>query len=372
MQSFKHILREVYFLFRKILLHTFFQKRKVTKIIRDRISSIVIIRVDRIGDLVISLPAMKAFKDIFPQARLSVMVRKTNAPILKDIPWIDEVICYEGFFRSIDILRRKRFDMVVDLIMDYMIKTALISFYSKSVLSVGFDIEGRGATFNLALSPSKQEKHMSKHLLDLTRAVAKASFYEEDIQNTEPVLFVSEERKSFADLFLQGHNIDKDDMLFSMHPGGFYASQCWPIEYFAELGRMITKRYKAKIIIIGSAKEESLVKKLGHLIGMNALVVVGLPLDKLTSIIAKTRVFIGNNSGPLHIAAALNVPTVSTMGPTDPHLWWPCGDKNIVVRHGPACAPCGLGFCNGHICMKSITPGEVKQAIDTQMERLRC
>ncbi len=90
---------------------------------------------------------------------------------------------------------------------------------------------------------------------------------------------------------------------------------------------------------------------------------VGLTLDKLAGLIAVLRIMAANNSGPLHIAAALGVSTVSTMGPTAPEFWQPQGKNHVVIRRDLPCSPCDRAFCRGHECLESISVEEMEQAV---------
>jgi ADP-heptose:LPS heptosyltransferase len=104
---------------------------------------------------------------------------------------------------------------------------------------------------------------------------------------------------------------------------------------------------------------------------VDGLEFIGLPLDKVAALIALLKLFIANNSGPLHIACALNVPTVSTMGPTNPFLWWPQGKNHIVVKKEMDCSPCNKPKCTKHACMRSISPEEMMEAVDSQITRIK-
>jgi ADP-heptose:LPS heptosyltransferase len=96
----------------------------------------------------------------------------------------------------------------------------------------------------------------------------------------------------------------------------------------------------------------------------NIIQVVNVRADVLSALIGKSRFFIGNNSGPLHIAGALKIPSVSTMGPTDNVRWSPLGPDQVVLRSGPACGPCNRGSCGGHECMRALTAAAVLESVD--------
>jgi ADP-heptose:LPS heptosyltransferase len=99
-------------------------------------------------------------------------------------------------------------------------------------------------------------------------------------------------------------------------------------------------------------------------------ILIGLSLDRLTALISLLGLLVCNNSGPLHIACAVKTPTVSTMGPTEPELWWPAGEENVVIRRELPCSPCGKAVCASHDCMNLISVDEMLNAVSLQIKRL--
>ncbi|MEK7846329.1 MAG: glycosyltransferase family 9 protein, partial [Nitrospinota bacterium] len=89
------------------------------------------------------------------------------------------------------------------------------------------------------------------------------------------------------------------------------------------------------------------------------------------SLLSHCHLLLCNNSGPLHIATALKIPTVSTMGPSVPYLWWPAGENNIVLRKEIECSPCNKGLCSGHECMELITIDDMMEAVEKQLTIIR-
>ncbi len=369
---FKYCVKYVYLALRNAILSLCFRREKTEEINPGFVKSILIIRIDRIGDVVVSLPAIKALKRIFPHAKISVLLREEIAPLLKSVPWIDELLPYRGLFDSIGILSQKRFSMAVDLLMDYTIKPAIIAFLSKAGLRVGFDIESRGRLFNLTIKPDGEKKDIGSYMSDLVGKVAKASGMDASrIGISAPEIILSGEDRDFARGFLIKNNIGKDDILIGLHPGGRYPSQRWMPESFSELAIGISGIYNARIIVMGSQAETKLVERIASSTTPRAITAIGLALDKIAALIEKTDIFVCNNSGPWHIACALGVPTVSTMGPTDYYLWRPVGEGHIVVRKELSCSPCDLAACGSHNCMKMISVKDMMEAFRAQIEHIK-
>ena len=125
------------------------------------------------------------------------------------------------------------------------------------------------------------------------------------------------------------------------------------------------------IIVIGNADERDIIQKIKEICKEKVLYIVGMPLRKVISIISQCDIFIGNNSGPLHIASALKLPTVSMAGPTLFPLWLPYGEGHIVLKKELDCSPCNKGVCKDHRCMKMIQVEEVFEAVKRQIERVK-
>lgn len=369
--TLKSIFRNLYFRFRRLIIQLIPLQKKEEVPGSIEIKSILAIRIDRIGDLVVSLPALELLRQVFPLAKVSILVRKGNDALLAGIPWVNEVITYQGFFKALNIFKQRQFDLAIDFLMDYQIKTALLAYLSKAKLVAGFDIEFRGRFFNLKLKPRQDKRHISQHILDLARVFMK-SYSGLDIPNVSlfPKIPILDKNKDYIKFFLKEKGIPEEDFLVGIHPGGYYPTQRWPIERFSQLADRLIQRYNARLIILGSYDEDKLVSRMVTLMRQEALKVIGLSLDKLATIISLTDLFICNNSGPLHIACAVGTPTVSTMGPTDPDLWYPQGDEHVVIRHDLACSPCSRPFCRQHTCMQSISVKEMEEAVNIQMGRI--
>jgi len=151
----------------------------------------------------------------------------------------------------------------------------------------------------------------------------------------------------------------KEKPVVALHPGGYYDTQKWDAARFGLLAKMIAEKYKAAVMIIGGSGDMESVKKVLEAAGLADTAALFPGMEELTKTLSGCDLLICNNSGPLHLAAALGVPTISMMGPTDPVLWWPKGDNQVVIRKGVKCSPCSLGRCEEHLCMDLITVDEV-------------
>jgi len=354
------------YLRRVFLIYTmslFLSKKEVSFSMRN-IKKILIIRIDGIGDLVLSTPALRAIREEFPQANITLVLNSNAQDLFKGIPWIDRIIVYRNLIQMAKILRQENFDLAIDLLMDYLLKSAFLVFLSSARYKLGYNIQGRGVFFNIRIEPTWAEKHIIERTLDVLRAIGV------DTENRIPKILISDEQKNFTEEFLNQQKISKDDLLIGIHPGGRYLTQRWLLERFAQVADRIIAEYRIKVIIIGAPDEEKLICKVASLIKKQVVEAIGVSLGRLSALIARCNLFVCNNSGLLHIATAVSTPTVSTMGPTIPYLWWPQGENHIVVRKDLPCSPCNSGLCKSRQCMELITVEDMMEAVKIQLKRI--
>jgi lipopolysaccharide heptosyltransferase II len=316
---------------------------------------------------VLSTPIFKILKTKYSNIEIDVLVTQATQGILKNNPYINEIIIYKNSFKTTGLLRKRKYDLVIDLLLDYKLKPALITYFSNPMNSIGFDIESRGKLFtNRVVVPDSKT-----HFIDKTIEILKPLNITINEKDKFPELFVDNIVKENIEDWFVNKNINKSNFVISIHPGGYYPSQRWHYKKFSLLIKNLFDRYKnLKIFLIGNYNEQNAIEKIAvnqnKEIKQNISGIIGWELDKIIYLIQKSNLFIGNNSGLLHIATAVKTPTVSFMGPTIPWIWWPYGekDKNIVIRKKLECSPCNKGTCEDHKCMDLISVDDVLQAIN--------
>jgi heptosyltransferase-2 len=359
----KDILKKAYLFLRGMLLGLVVKPSRGTLPSKDNIK-ILVIRIDRIGDMVLSTPIFKLLRKKFPKADISVLTRNAVADIINNNPHINRVFSYTGFFNTISAHRNK-YDLVIDLFNEYLLETALISRFINAPFSLGFDVEKRGRLFTNPIVPGKENRHFIESTLQLLEPLGISVS-----ERTDPEIFAKPDYITVAQSCLSRNGINKDHVLIAIHPGGYYGSQRWPDTYFVNLIELITDSLQnVKFVILGSTQEMALLDTIYK--GLNAKTRAHIAInaeDSLNSTVALlslSKLFIGNNSGLLHIAAALKVPTVSFMGPTIPWKWSPWGPRetNVVFKKDLSCSPCNKGVCREHECLNTISPTEVFDTI---------
>jgi ADP-heptose:LPS heptosyltransferase len=155
----------------------------------------------------------------------------------------------------------------------------------------------------------------------------------------------------------------------AVHPGGHYPAQRWPVERFAVVAVALAAKRGGKVVIIGGPGEDELVRTLYRYGAEHAVIVPAVDVLTLAAVMSRCDLLLGNNSGPLHLAGAIGLPTVSVMGPTDPARFWPMGREQTVLRRADvACSPCTRGSCGPHDCLVGIGVSEVIEAAQELMD----
>ncbi|MFB3816904.1 MAG: glycosyltransferase family 9 protein [Candidatus Methylomirabilales bacterium] len=283
---------------------------------------ILLVRMDRIGDLVLTTPFLQSLRDCYPDAEVVLLGRRFAQELLAGRRLVDRLVTVEDRAGSPADPLDGPFDLAIDLHYDYLLRPALLARRANAACSVGFDIGGRGVLFDIPV-PASEPKHFIEESLDILRALGHRP------KRYPLALDLGPEAGEQARRLLAAQGVDGAYAI--IHPGGHYPEQRWPAARFAALADSLPA-LGLHPILLGAAAERPLVDEVSAGMRIRPPTVCGAPLGVSAAAIGASRLFIGNNSGPLHIACALEVPSVSTMGPTDPVRFWPASDRAIVVR----------------------------------------
>jgi lipopolysaccharide heptosyltransferase II len=329
--------------------------------------NILFIRVDRIGDMVVSTPALRAIKRSFPGANLTVLASRANAQLLRHDPFVDRVMLWDGvrplgspigFLRRANQLARARFDAVIDPMTGHDLRTALIAWLSRAPMRIGYAGYGREVFFNHVCRPGG-DRLMVDLILDVTQPLGARP----DGRTPQVRLLPIELEQARGRLTSSG---SAGRPLVAIHPGAHYPSQRWPTDYFARMAQGLQRDHSCRVILLGGPEDGTLIKKIQDSAGLDLATFERLDVRQTAAMIAHADVLVCNNSGPLHLAAAVGTPTLSFMGPTDRDRWMPAGPGHVVLRQDRLdCIGCNQGTCarSDHPCMRMTTP-------DTALARL--
>jgi heptosyltransferase-2 len=340
----------------------------------SKIERVLVRATNWVGDAMMTLPALEAVRENFPSSSIAVLAKPWVAPIYDHHPAVDRVLIFhkgEGAFsglldliQCIRLIRRNRFDLAI--LFQNAFEAALLTCLGGVGFRIGYRTDGRGLllTHRVLRSGELLKIHQTEYYLSLLRGMGWGA------RSSLPRLRVSADDEQAADGILGLEGIQEGDFLLGLGPGAIFGgAKRWPAERFAEIGDMAAQRWSAKVLIFGSDREASICGRVRRAMESPALDLSGrTSLGQAMGLIDRCSFFVTNDSGLMHIAAALNVPTVAIFGPTDPVTTGPRGPHTRIVRHDTSCAPCLKPECTeDHACMLGIRAGEVWET----MERLR-
>lgn len=318
-----------------------------------------------IGDVVMTLPAITAVREAYPEARISILVKPWVADLLRISPDVDEVIVYErpgvheglgGLFRLVRELKTKKFDMAI--LLQNAIEAAIIAWLARIPVRAGYNTDGRGIFLTHSAIRSKEilRVHQVEYYLGMLKALGLGAG-RKDVR-----LLIGEEEKAFSDRILKERGIAEASLLIGLAPGATYGpAKRWYPERFASVADRLIERFSARVLLFGSAGDHEVARSIQGK-ARNALVdLTGeTTLREAISLIARCRLFVSNDSGLMHVAGALGTPTVAIFGSTNPLTTSPVGQKSIVITKNVDCSPCLKETCpTDFICMDLITADEV-------------
>lgn len=376
MNKAKKIIKKFYLAIRGIkfaILSGFNFHLRGKKFPKESTRNILVIALKRVGDTIHSIPAYRAIKESLPQSQVTVFADSYVKDILERINSIDNLVTYEKEFslqkkaKIVKKLSQSRFDLAVDLTCDYTFEGVLLSYLSGARYRVGYNTYGRGFLFNKAVKHEGGTPHAIDEILNIVKSINL------DTKDKSLRISASKEDEETIRQFLREKDVKEMDLLIGIHPGGHYPTQRWLNERFAEVGDEVIKKYKAKVVLMGGPKEEKLVSQIEKKMINDPLIFFNQPIGKLLALIQSCHLLICNNSGPLHMATALGIRTVSTMGPTIAERWWPYGEGHVVIQKDLPCISCNEGYCRlkTHDCMRLITLEDVLKAIDLQISKIK-
>jgi len=328
------------------------------------IKRILVFRPDGIGDAINSTPAISALRDAYRNAHLAVVLRPPGAEILSLNPDIDEIIiCDAGNLttklRFLRLLRAGCYDMAV------VLRDAswcnFMAYASGARYRVGRRAERRMFSFTLTHAVTSRDPKGTKHEVDRNLDIVRLTGAKGG--DNRLILNLSEDEKAWARDFLHRQGVDETAPLVGVHPGGSSSDKLWSPENFAHVANQLMKRFDAKIMLFNGPGEDHLARSIQGAMTHPPILAAGLGVRQSAALIGRCSLFLCNDSGPMHIAAALKVPTVALFGPTDYVRWRPRSEKAVIVRLDMDCFPCNIRRCKkGLECIKSLPVEDVLDA----------
>lgn len=308
-----------------------------------------------LGDAVMSVPALRAIREIFPHAHIAVLAKPWVGDLYARETAIDGVIPYVGTRREIaDRLRAQRFDAAI--LLQNAFNAALVTWMAGIPVRIGYRRDARGPLLTHAIpvpEPGDIPRHERFYYLELLRRAGLMERFPDCDAIRLDGLHEARAggRKKLAELGMDGPVV-------GISPGAAYGSaKRWPADRFIEVARAFSP-----VVLFGSEGERPLCEEIAASVP-GALNLAGrTTLREFIDIAAACRLFVTNDSGAMHVASALAVPTVTVFGATDDTTTGPTGPLARIVREHAECAPCLLRECPiDHRCMTRVMPERVIQ-----------
>jgi heptosyltransferase-2 len=320
-----------------------------------------------------ALPALRAARLKHPGAQIAVLARPYVADIYREQKICDELIPYDWTARHAGIagrerlaseLRERKFD--VALLLQNAFDAAWLAWRAGIPQRIGYGRDGRSWLLTKAVPvprPAEIPAHEKFYYLELLR---RAGWTESLEDNSFIGLEVPEPLRKRAEETLLSFGARPDTLRIAIGAGASYGSaKCWPPERFAEVANRLSVEKDAEIILFGTTGEIPVAQAIIAAMRRKAINLTGKTnIADLPALLSRCHVFIGNDSGGMHVAAAVGLPVVAIFGPTDPFGTSPVTLKKAIVRQKPYCSPCFLRRCPiDHRCMTVITPAMVHEAL---------
>lgn len=333
---------------------------------------ILVKAVNWLGDLVMSLPALRAIRDSFPEVKLAVLMRKELASFFDGMLWIDEVIPYRlrtGATGVIDralIVNRIRsghFDLAV--LFPKSFQSALWVTLAGVPRRAGYLADRRSfmLTHTAAMRPEVERAHQSHHWMTMVGETIGA---EGSVENYR--LGVDSDAKERMRAWLGERRKRPARPLIALAPVAAYGpAKEWPAERYSLLTDILADRYRAECVLVGGIDDRARCEEIAGRSKAGTLVAAGeTTVGELIALLALCQGFAGNDSGCMHLAGVLGLPTVAVFGSTNPARTGPLGARTRIIYRELECSPCLERTCRfGHYnCLRDIAPDEIAGALD--------
>ncbi len=384
------------------------------------IKKILVIKFRHIGDVLLTVPAIRALKETFPGSGISVLVNSGTEDVLAGNPVIDELIVFDRAVKGLSAVKRYikeirflkgirswDFDMSVDLTGGD--RAAIVSFLSGARYRIAWNPGKKGFTgkrfLYTHLADIDKQKHMTLQNLDVLKHFSITT------DNTDVDFFIPEDARLSVKKIFQENNIKDNDTVVHIHPTSRWFFKCWKDEYMAEVISWLIDR-GIKVVITSAPDRKELdkaenilslvlqsqsehrtqdtveqteIKKIRSYENKKLLISQSsnflasqIPDSKLINLCGKITIkelgavselsdlFLGVDSAPMHIAAAVKTPVIALFGATDENVWGPYGKGHIVLTKNLPCKPCKKGMCQDiqlRECMTAIKPDDAKEAV---------
>lgn len=371
---------------------SFMGMRKGRRPVPKEAQSVLVVKLDEIGDAVLLTPFMRALRAHLPNAWITLVVKPQLEDLWETCPYLSELLTYDrpvgppnikshssAFSFAKEKLWKRKFDLAIVPRWDSdLYNASYLAYFSGARIRIGYSekVIGHKALFNKGydrlfteVSSDSALKHESERNLDLLKAIGLKT------GSTKTELWVNNKDISAADALLASNGISTSDRFACIYPsGGSSVLKQWPASNFIALGRSIFERYGLKVLVAGGPGDEAVCREVSKGIGQGAHDLCGgLGLRIAAAIFKRSELFVGNDTGPTHIAAAMGATVLAIFGASCPHRFAPVGANCRAISKDFECSACHK---NAHAdrcatciyekpaCLDAVTVEEIKGAVE--------
>jgi len=325
-----------------------------------------------VGDAVMSIPALRAIRGRWPNAEIVILARPSVADLYRGQGYADRILIYEnkgkhkGFWgreRLARALRLEKFDVAV--LFQNAFDAAWIAWRARIPERIGYAWHGRSWLLTQAIAAPAKGGAPAHEGYDYLELLRRAGWLERLPRIDEISIAVFEEDRQKALERLLAAGLRKNSVRIAFASGAAYGSaKCWEPERYAALADRLIAAFDADVILLGAPQESGMAARIAGAMGHRAFNLVGATkIGELPALLSSCRLFIGNDSGAMHVAGAVGVPVIGIFGPTDPEGTRPMTPQFTLIREAVDCSPCFLRKCPiDHRCMRRISVERVFEA----------
>ena len=336
---------------------------------------LLLIRLGAIGDVVHTLPLASAIKDAWPDSHITWVVEPTPRQVLLGNPDIDEILTintkewrknlrtcgFSALKRDLLAVRNVGADVAIDA--QGLIKSGFLAWVSGAPVRIGFEHrfcrEGMNVLFTThQVEPPKLPHHVVEKNVSLLKPLGLPVPLKEQYRFS---LHQTEEEREWAEKYLESVGHRKSSSLLVIHPGGGWTTKRWDTVRFAQLADDWHENDMGDVLLIWGPGEEKMVDEVTDAMRTQPFVAPATSVREMMALIRRGSCFVGGDSGPLHLAAAMGVRCLAIMGPTEPVRNGPWGGGNLVLHRRLACSGCYARKCPDIECLERV---RVEEAID--------
>lgn len=343
----------------------------------SKVKNVLIIMMGGIGNMVFLTPALKAMRKALPSSPFIFLLGPYGAEkVLEGSDLIDQKIIIEpekstglsGNIRLIQKLKRENITLSITTTGTHPLKSGLLCALAGIKYRLGENINRKGFFYNLRVPFDKSQHEVESNIRLIQRL---------GIEVEDRSLFIqrSEKDKAHAQKYFSQNSIE-GKLVVGMHPGsGIHQAgfKRWPKERFSELADRLISDLGASVILFGGTEEKELAEDIRKKMRLQPLITAGqTTLPEAAALIEKCSLFISNDSGLLHVAAAVCTPVIGLFGPTNPGRTGAFTESSTVIRKDIPCSPCYVGKtirCDHTDCLSSITVNDVIEEVKKILDK---